>query len=462
MTLGSANQERMSGVALRAVSGLLIIASLSACATTGQRLPVTPAEAPARRAELAATVSEPDRRAWCEELAKAEAAGVKVRSVGAGFGDGVLVGLTPPIPIGIAFYGAGFAVLGGIGALVQASKNAGIRQATYDSAMKTCMELTMALAMEPALLAETLGPDHPDVASSLHKAAEWYGAKERYAQAQPLYELALAIREQALGPEHRDVGESVERLAALHLAQGRHAEADLLYRRALAIREKTSGPEHPDVAEILLRLGDIAVARGDHADAEPLYGRALAIQEQALGPEHLDVARTLDAYALVLRKLDRAAEAEGMAARARTIRANPWGLAASGPPAAGFQEVTTKAAEACVECGAQVVKEEPGANEITPGAAAEDEVAQWAKIASAETKMVKIVSREAQIFEAGPDGGLGMGAIGLAKRGDTLAYTGHKQRSPFIYLRGGYLQVKTREGRLGWIHEVDVVELGRD
>jgi len=457
MTLESANQERMRGVALRAVSGLLIVASLSACATTGQRLPVTSAETPAPRAEPATTVSEPDRRV-CEELAKAEAAEVKVRSVGAGFGDGVLVGLTPPIPIGIAFYGAGFAVLGGIGALVQASKNAGIRQATYDGAMKTCMEL----AMEPALLAETLGPDHPDVASSLHQVADRHAAKERYAQAQPLYQLALAIREQALGPEHRDVGESAERLAALLLAQGKHAEADLLYRRVLAIREKTSGLEHPDVAEILLRFGDIAVAREDHADAEPLYRRALAIQEQTLGPGHLDVARTLDAYALVLRKLDRAAEAEEMAARARTIRVNPWGLSDRGPLAAGFQDITTGAAEACVECGAQVVKEETGANEITPGPAAEDEAAQWAKLASSETKMVKIVSSEAQIFEAGPDGGLGMGAIGLAKRGDTLAYTGHKQRSPFMYLRGGYLQVKTREGRLGWIHEANVVELRRD
>ena len=46
---------------------------------------------------------------------------------------------------------------------------------------------------------QVLGPDHPDTASSLHNLAAIYDSQGRYAEAEPLYRRALAIREQA-GP----------------------------------------------------------------------------------------------------------------------------------------------------------------------------------------------------------------------------------------------------------------------
>jgi tetratricopeptide (TPR) repeat protein len=42
--------------------------------------------------------------------------------------------------------------------------------------------------------------------------------------------------------------ESVDNLAALYYFQGRYAEAERVYQRALAIHEKALGPEHPEVA----------------------------------------------------------------------------------------------------------------------------------------------------------------------------------------------------------------------
>ena len=41
-------------------------------------------------------------------------------------------------------------------------------------------------------------------------------ATGRYAEAEPLYERALAIREKALGPDHPDVATSLNNLAVLY------------------------------------------------------------------------------------------------------------------------------------------------------------------------------------------------------------------------------------------------------
>ena len=93
------------------------------------------------------------------------------------------------------------------------------------------------------------GDEHPDVATSLNHLTGLYDRQGRYAEADPLYERALAIWEKVLlGPGHPDVATSLNNLAGLYDRQGRYAEAEPLYERALAIREKVLGPEHPDVA----------------------------------------------------------------------------------------------------------------------------------------------------------------------------------------------------------------------
>ena len=73
------------------------------------------------------------------------------------------------------------------------------------------------------------------MATSLNNLAGLYQAQGKYAEAEPLYQRALAIREKALGPEHPDVANSLNNLAVLYRAQGKYAEAEPLYQRALAI-----------------------------------------------------------------------------------------------------------------------------------------------------------------------------------------------------------------------------------
>ncbi|MBA2396823.1 MAG: tetratricopeptide repeat protein, partial [Ktedonobacteraceae bacterium] len=72
----------------------------------------------------------------------------------------------------------------------------------------------------------------------------------KYAQAEPLYVRALAIREQELGAQHPDTASSLNNLAELYRNQGKYAQAEPLYVRALAICESVLGQDHPSTQTV--------------------------------------------------------------------------------------------------------------------------------------------------------------------------------------------------------------------
>ena len=139
---------------------------------------------------------------------------------------------------------------------------------------------------------KTVGPEDPLVAEALNSLANIHRGKGDHVKAEPLYQRALAIRETALGAEHPDVATSLNSLGAHYFSRGDYAKAEPLHQRALAIREKVLGAEHPDVAASLNNLANVYLVTGDYAKAEPLYQRALAIRE-TLGAEHPDLAASL-------------------------------------------------------------------------------------------------------------------------------------------------------------------------
>ena len=126
-----------------------------------------------------------------------------------------------------------------------------------------------------------------------------YTDQGRYAEAEPLYKRSLAISEKALGPDHPDVGTSLNNLAVLYQAQGRYAEAEPLYKRSLAIREKALGPDHPDVGTSLNNLAVLYQAQGRYAEAEPLYKRSLASARRRWGPTTPTSAPSLNNLAVL-------------------------------------------------------------------------------------------------------------------------------------------------------------------
>jgi len=89
---------------------------------------------------------------------------------------------------------------------------------------------------------------------------ERYTNQRRYADAEPLYQRSLAIREKALGPDHPNIAQSLTNLASLYNRQGRYAEAEPMYWRSLAKREKALDRDHPDLAFTLINLAALTQA----------------------------------------------------------------------------------------------------------------------------------------------------------------------------------------------------------
>lgn len=82
------------------------------------------------------------------------------------------------------------------------------------------------------IVEQNVGPDDPDMATSLNNLAELYRIQGDYAKAEPLYKRSLAISEKAFGPDHPDMATILENLASLYRATERSAEAQVLEQRA--------------------------------------------------------------------------------------------------------------------------------------------------------------------------------------------------------------------------------------
>jgi len=171
-----------------------------------------------------------------------------------------------------------------------------------------------------AIREKVLGAEHPDVANSLNNLAFLYQNQGKYTQVEPLYLRALAINEKVLGVEHLVVAISLNNLAFVYDSQGKYAQAEPLYQRALAIQEKVLGAEHPAVAISLNNLAFLYDNQGKYAQAEPLYLRALAIQEKVLGAEHPAVAISLNNLAGLYKEQGKYAQAEPLYLRALAIQ----------------------------------------------------------------------------------------------------------------------------------------------
>ncbi|MEK8017271.1 MAG: tetratricopeptide repeat protein [Candidatus Parabeggiatoa sp.] len=142
-------------------------------------------------------------------------------------------------------------------------------------------------------------------AASLRNQTGYYlKGKAEYAQAKPLYERALAIREKMLGKEHPSVATSLNNIAGLYYAQGAYEQALPLYERALAIWEKMLGKEHPSVANSLNNLALLHYAQGAYEQAKPLLERALKIANKFFKSDHPDVRLYSKNYALLLEEME--------------------------------------------------------------------------------------------------------------------------------------------------------------
>jgi hypothetical protein len=96
----------------------------------------------------------------------------------------------------------------------------------------------------------------------------------------PMYEEILQVLEVKLGPEHPDVATTLNNLAGVYEDMGAYKKALPLYQRTLEIYEKVLGPEHPYVATALNDLAGLYHSMGAYEKATQLKEKYPAFFEK--------------------------------------------------------------------------------------------------------------------------------------------------------------------------------------
>ncbi len=199
--------------ALSAILALLVLTT--ACA------------APSR--DVLRSVGESQREA-CDEFARAAVESSEGITPGEYWLGGIAA--IAAVPLNPAY------ILGPVIGPIAAGEAQRRRTGVYEQALKDCLK--------PIILERILGSSHSEVVESwrglaqrLHGLASRYAADPaRAAVAEALYRNALAVRERVLGPEDPDVASSLEGYAAFLNKTNRQAEAEQMEARAMAIRAK--------------------------------------------------------------------------------------------------------------------------------------------------------------------------------------------------------------------------------
>jgi tetratricopeptide (TPR) repeat protein len=170
-----------------------------------------------------------------------------------------------------------------------------------------------------AIYREQLGDNHPNVALSLNSLALVYEGQGRYGEAESLFLEALAIRRQQLDSNHYETAHTLNNLALLYQDQGRYDEAEPLFLESLEIYREQLGDNHFLVAIPLNNLAIFYQDQGRYDEAEPLFLEALAIRRRQLGNNHPDVALSLNNLAALYEAQGRDEEAETLSQEALNI-----------------------------------------------------------------------------------------------------------------------------------------------
>jgi tetratricopeptide (TPR) repeat protein/predicted Ser/Thr protein kinase len=138
----------------------------------------------------------------------------------------------------------------------------------------------------------------------------------RHEEAFEQFEAAIAKRSIALGPDHPQIASSVNNLGVVRARQGRREDSLQYFLAALAIQEAALGEAHPLVGHTLFNVADAEVDLRRYADARAHAERAYRVLDAAVGPEHPLIASALNVLAIVATRERRFTDALRLADRA--------------------------------------------------------------------------------------------------------------------------------------------------
>lgn len=115
------------------------------------------------------------------------------------------------------------------------------------------------------------------------------------------------------------LAELLDGLGMVRFNQRRYSESLDLFLESLRLSEQAMGDQHPSLVGKLNNLGLSYFKLGRLNDAELTLRRANVVCANTLGEDHATCGVVLEAYAVVLRKLNRKREAKAVAARSKQI-----------------------------------------------------------------------------------------------------------------------------------------------
>lgn len=160
------------------------------------------------------------------------------------------------------------------------------------------------------------------LARSYFDLARTLYAQRRYAEAQPLAEWVLRVRERDADAEPGVLIDSLHLLGLIHREREHDAEAEALLRQAVEIEELTLIPGDPQVnlAQLVEELAGVQVLLRKYEAADANYLWVISIRKR-YGPNlNLALANAIEGRARVLEQLGRESEARAADAEAKRIR----------------------------------------------------------------------------------------------------------------------------------------------
>jgi tetratricopeptide (TPR) repeat protein len=136
----------------------------------------------------------------------------------------------------------------------------------------------------------TIGPDSPELATSLGKLADLCLFQEEYDKAEQHYLRALSIREAALGPDDSSIPASLSGLATIYRFRQQYADAEALIQRAARIYQNSVGKHSIEYGRTQEHLAALAAEQQQPQRAEELYESAVNTYRQVAGSESREYA----------------------------------------------------------------------------------------------------------------------------------------------------------------------------
>jgi len=125
--------------------------------------------------------------------------------------------------------------------------------------------------------AEIWGDSDRRLASVLYQLGEVYRRQHDFTKAEPYFWRALPIWAQSVGAEHPEMATSLTGLAQLYQAKHEYQKAEPLVKQALQILEKAFGMDHPNILPSLEEYSSLLTLMNRDEEAKKLDARRQSI-----------------------------------------------------------------------------------------------------------------------------------------------------------------------------------------